>query len=242
MITSAELSGPCLGCMFFGTEIDEERSFDLLDRFRAAGGRLLDTANNYAFWVDGATGDESELLLGRWLSSRGARDDVLIASKIGARPQPDGTGYRGRSGLSAPAVREQVTGSLRRLGVDRLDLLYAHIDDRQTPLAETVAAFGALVDEGLVRAVACSNLTLPRLQEPHAVSDHTSVARYVATQMRFTYLTARPDADFKVQELLTDDLADYAAEQGMTVFAYSTLLAGAYGRDDRPLPDEYRHA
>ena len=91
-------------------------------------------------------------------------------------------------------------------------------------------------------AVACSNLSLPRLREAHGISVANGLARYAAMQMRATYLTAAPDADFGRQVPLDDDLARYAATQDMTVFGYSSLLRGTYSRADRPVPEEYQHA
>jgi len=227
--------------MYFGTTVGERHAFALLDRYVEAGGRLIDTANNYAFWADGGTGDESETVLGKWLRSRGHRDEISLATKVGARPRPGGHSLDDAVGLSAAAVRDQVEASLRRLGVDQLDLLYAHIDDTQTPLEQTLAAFDDLVGDGLVRAVACSNLTLPRLREAHDISERDGLARYEATQLRATYLSTEPDADIAPQVLLDDDLARYAAAQDMAVFGYSPLLGGAYVRADRPVPPEYQH-
>ena len=236
------VSRSCLGCMFFGTRVDRDQSFRLLDGYVAAGGRWLDTANNYAAWLDGATGDESELLLRDWLASRPVPEDLLVATKVGARPSPDGSGFDGRLGLSAGAVRPQVEGSLRRLGVERIGLLYAHIDDRTVPLAETLGAFDELVREGLVGALACSNYTQDRLAEALGVSRREALAVYQVTQMRATYLTPAPDADFGIQVPLDDALRTFAAANSVVVAAYSALLTGAYTRPDRPVPPEYRHA
>jgi len=94
----------CLGCMFFGTRVPEGRAVAILDRFIERGGRFLDTADNYAAWLPDGTGDESELLLGRWLAARGHRDQLTIATKVGARPA-DG---RAREGLSRSAVAAAV--------------------------------------------------------------------------------------------------------------------------------------
>ena len=84
-----EVSQWALGGRFFGTRVDRKQSFRRLDAYLDAGGRWLDTANNYAAWLDGATGDESELLLRDWFAARALPDDLLVATKIGARPAPD---------------------------------------------------------------------------------------------------------------------------------------------------------
>jgi aryl-alcohol dehydrogenase-like predicted oxidoreductase len=230
-----------LGCMFFGTRVPQEQAFGLLDRYVEAGGRWLDTANNYAAWEPGGSGDESEELLGRWLAVRGIRDDIVLATKVGARARPGEAGPRAALGLSAPAIREQVDGCLRRLAVQRIDLMHAHIDDRTVPLAETLGALDELVRDGKVRAIACSNLTVERLGAALAISAAAGQVGYSAIQLRATYLTARPDADFGRQVPIAAGHLDLATEHGMLVTGYSALLAGAYDNPDRPIPPQYRH-
>ena len=146
-----EVSALCLGCMFFGTRVDEETSMQLLDRYLAAGGSFLDTANNYAFWVEGGGGGESEMLWGRWMRRRGNRDQLFLATKVGGMPGED---------LSRAAITAAVEGSLRRLGTDRIDLYYAHIDHRTVALEETLDAFGERVTAGKVRYIGAA--TTPR--------------------------------------------------------------------------------
>lgn len=152
-----------VGTLPFGTTLDTPTSHRILDAALDAGATFLDTANNYAFWVDGATGDESESTLGGWFAARrGARDRVTLASKIGARPRPSGRSFADALGLRAAAVRAQVDASLARLRTDRLDVLYAHVDDSSVPLEETVGALQAEVRRGTARIIGCSNLTAPR--------------------------------------------------------------------------------
>jgi aryl-alcohol dehydrogenase-like predicted oxidoreductase len=152
---SASLS---LGTMRFGTATDEATSFAILDRYVEAGGTFIDTADNHAFWASGTQGGESEELLGRWRRSRGVGDEIVIATKLGARPLARGTSYIDNAeGLSAAVIRESAERSRHRLGLDRLDLLYAHIEDPAVPLAETVEAFAALVAEGTVGLLGVSN-------------------------------------------------------------------------------------
>src|SRR4051812_35215959 len=126
-----ETAGPfCLGCMNFGTRVPEDAAFAVLDRFLERGGRFVDTANNYAFWEPGGHGGESERLLGRWLASRGSRDDIVLATKAGANPTVPGTGLETAEGLAGPAIEQAIDASLQRLGTDHVDLYYAHVDDR----------------------------------------------------------------------------------------------------------------
>ena len=146
-----------LGTIPFGTSVDDSTSFDLLDRFVAGGGTRIDTANNYPFWVDGASGDESELALGRWLVSRRTRDRVVLGTKCGGRPT-NGRTLDSTEGLSAPAIRHAVEGSLRRLQTDSIDVYWAHVEDRSVPREETVGAFDELAAQGVVREVGASTL------------------------------------------------------------------------------------
>jgi aryl-alcohol dehydrogenase-like predicted oxidoreductase len=230
----------CLGAMYFGTLVDGPAAYALLDGYREAGGNFLDTANNYAFWVDGATGDESETLLGRWLADRSAREEMVLATKVGARPRSGGTSLADAQGLSAAAVAEQVEGSLRRLRTDRIDLLYTHVHDAGTPVEETLRALTDLVAAGKVREIGASNLTLTRLAEAMDTSQRYGLAGYRALQQRYSFLAPHPTADFTPQVLLDDPLRVFCADHAILPLAYSALLGGAYTREDRPLPPEYR--
>jgi aryl-alcohol dehydrogenase-like predicted oxidoreductase len=224
--SGASVSALCLGTMFFGTTVDEETSFAVLDRYYDAGGRFFDTANNYAVWVDGGEGGESEALLGRWMRERGNRDDIFLATKVG--------GWHDE-GLGAAAIARGIEGSLERLGTDRVDLYYAHVEDRSVPLEETVDAFGDLVAAGKVRHVGCSNHPAWRIERARSLDG----TRYCCVQQRHSYLRPRPGADFGRQLPAGEELLDYCASEGVGLLAYSVLLGGAYTRDDRPLPEPY---
>ncbi|MFE9560245.1 aldo/keto reductase [Streptomyces sp. NPDC006487] len=236
------VSALCLGTLPFGTRIDEQRAIGLLDRFTERGGTFIDTANCYSFWLDGANGDESELVIGRWLAARGNRDEVVLASKVGARPTGPGEWPGTAEGLSAAAVRAGVEGSLKRLGTDRLDVLYAHMEDRRPALAETVAAFGGLVAEGTVDVLGVSNQVTWRIDRARALARRQGVAGYGCVQQQYTYLRPRPGATFGSCEHATPELLDYVrSEPGVTLLAYTSLLAGAYTDPAKPLPSAFDH-
>lgn len=236
-IGSLDVPPMALGTMYFGTQVPREAAMSCLDVAHEVGARFWDTANNYAFWA-GGIGDESEATIGAWLRSRGpsARGEVTIATKIGARPATPGAGLEDVLGLSRAAIRPQVLDSLRRLGTDRVDVLYAHVDDRAVPLAETLGALGELVDEGLVGEIAASNLAPERVRETAATP---APVRYTALQQRFSYLVPRPGADLGPHVLLDDDTEEACAAAELTMTGYAPLLSGAYTRTDRPLPDGY---
>jgi aryl-alcohol dehydrogenase-like predicted oxidoreductase len=233
----------CLGTIPFGNRTDEQTAFALLDRFHEAGGTFVDTANNYDQWADGAAGGESEQVIGRWLRSRGLREGMVVATKVGALStrKPGDPAMEHWEGLSASAIRAGVEGSLRRLGVERIDLYYAHWDDRAPDLEETVQAFGGLVREGLVAAIGCSNTPVWRIERARALARAAGIPGYTCVQQLHTYLWPRPD---RAQgSVITGELIDYArSEPDLTLLGYKPLLRGGYTRPDRrPFELGYEH-
>src|SRR6185295_7013212 len=148
-----------LGGNVFGWTAKGEEAFAILDRFAEAGGVMIDTADVYSAWVPGHKGGESESLIGEWLKRRGGAKGIAIATKVGMLPMP------GDPELTPPRTAAAAEASLRRLGVEAIDLYYAHQDDAKTPLAETLAGFDALVRAGKVRALGASNYSAERLAE-----------------------------------------------------------------------------
>jgi aryl-alcohol dehydrogenase-like predicted oxidoreductase len=246
MMRRTTLSALCLGAMWFGTRTDEATAFAILDRFVEAGGSVIDTSDNYAFWAENGAGGESEAVLGRWLADRGARDQVVISTKVGAQPTVPGTSYReSAEGLSASAIRSAVDGSLRRLGTDRIDVYWAHIEDRTVPIEETVDAFASLVEEGTVGVVGASNHALWKVERARAVARAQSRPGYTCLQLRHSYVRPRLDVtrpDDHVFGNVDAETLDYVrSEPDMSLWAYSPLLNGTYARPDRPLHPVYDH-
>jgi aryl-alcohol dehydrogenase-like predicted oxidoreductase len=167
----------CLGTNPFGWTADEQESFAVLDAYVAAGGNFIDTADVYSAWVDGHKGGESETVIGRWFASRGSRDEVVIATKIGA----DG-------GLGAENVAASVDGCLTRLGIDHIDLLYAHYDDANTPLAESLRALDGVIRAGKARYIAASNYEPTRLEQALEISEREGLASFVALEPHYNLL------------------------------------------------------
>ncbi|WP_405796775.1 aldo/keto reductase [Streptomyces sp. NBC_01506] len=237
-------SALCLGTLPFGSTVDEKTSFAILDRFTEAGGNLIDTANSYVFWLPGSTSDESETTVGRWLASRGLRDDVLISTKAGARPTVPGTGLETAEGLSAGAISRAAAGSLRRLGIERIDLYWTHIEDRSVPLEETLGTLHELVKGGQVSVIGASNHTAWRTAQARDLSRANGWAAYTCVQQRQSYLQPRFDIGLpeSAHRHVTPELLDYVrSEPDLTLMAYSALISGAYTRTDKPLPPAYDH-
>lgn len=247
--TRREVSVLSLGAMTFGTTVDEATSYAILDRFVEAGGTFIDTSNNYAFWVNGTQGGESEELVGRWLKSRGIGDEITIATKLGARPNQPTSGFSlDVEGLSAKVVRESSERSRERLGIEKIHLLYAHIMDEHTPLEETVQGFADVVADGVAGLLGASNHWAWRVERARALAAAAGVPGYEVLQHHHTYLRQRmdvpslrsPDGN---QGLVSGDLLSYLrANPELTQVSYSPLISGAYVRDDKPLGPGFDHA
>lgn len=236
-----------LGAMTFGTRVDDEASFALLDRFVERGGEWIDTADCYAFWesADGR-GGSSEAVLGRWLAARpGMRSRVRLSTKLGAEPLWAGSWPEHRAGLSRRAVHEAFRGSLARLGVDAVDLLWIHQEDRQTPIEETVDALHELVARGEVRRVGASNHPAWRVERARRHAIAVGALPIDALQLNATYLRARPGARpagvVHPFGLLSDEQRDIAREHRMEIWAYSPLLGGAYDDPAKTIDPVYDH-
>lgn len=197
-----------LGGNVFGWTADRDASFAVLDAFAAGGGNFIDTADAYSAWVPGNSGGESETILGEWLASR-RPEGLVVATKVSQHPQ-----FRG---LSAGNIRRAAEASLDRLGVDAIDLYYAHFDDETVPLEETVAAFGQLVADGLVRYVGVSNYSAERIREWIGIAQASGVALPVAVQPHYN-LVHRNDVE--------ETIIPVAAEFDLGLVPYYALASG----------------
>jgi aryl-alcohol dehydrogenase (NADP+) len=197
-----------LGGNVFGWTADRDTSFAVLDAFVAGGGDFVDTADSYSAWVPGNSGGESETIIGEWLASR-KPENVVVATKVSQHPD-----FRGLSGAN---VRKAAEASLARLGVDAIDLYYAHFDDETVPLEETVAAFGQLVTDGLVRHVAVSNYSAARIREWIEIAQRTGVALPVAVPPHYN-LVHRNEVE--------ETVIPVAEEFGLGLVPYYSLASG----------------
>ena len=231
--TGASVSAVCLGTDYYGSRTSPSLAFELLDEFAEAGGSMIDTANLYACFVPGFVGGESESVIGSWMAERANRSQMFVATKV-AGPYQDVP-----RGLRAADIERECEKSLRRLRSDVIDLYYAHVDDRDTPLEEIVAAFDRLVTAGKVRFTGLSNWHTWRVAEARLLSEVRGWCKPAALEFRYSYLRPAPGADFGDQVAADDQLLDYARANRLTLVAYSILLNGAYNRPDRTFPPEY---
>ncbi|MDQ1124532.1 aldo/keto reductase [Microbacterium trichothecenolyticum] len=197
-----------LGGNVFGWTADRETSFAVLDAFHDGGGNFIDTADGYSAWAPGNSGGESETLIGEWLASR-KPSNLVIATKVSTHPD-----FRG---LSASNVRAAAEASLQRLGVDAIDLYYAHFDDADTPLEETVAAFADLVTDGLVRYVAVSNYTAERIRAWISLAEASGADLPVAIQPHYN-LVHRDEVEAEIVPV--------AEQYSMSLVPYYALASG----------------
>jgi aryl-alcohol dehydrogenase-like predicted oxidoreductase len=199
----------CLGGNVFGRSAETQQSYEVLDAYVAAGGNFIDTANIYA-------GGASEEIIGRWMASRGNRDAIVLATKVGM-------GQDG--GLSPAQVARGAEESLRRLQTDRIDLYYAHKDDPDTPLEQTLSAFDALVRQGKARHIAASNYGAQRLAQALDISEREGLARYLALQPHYNLI---------VRDEYEGPLQDLCQARGLPSLPYFSLAQGFLTGKYRP--------
>lgn len=233
--TDLKVSQMGLGCLYFGARDSKKKSFRRMDQYLAAGGNFLDTANMYSHWISDETkGGESEKMIGKWLNERNNRSDVIIASKVGF-PYP-GTEY----GTSKEQIKEEFHKTLKRLGTDYLDLYYAHTDDFNTPMEETLEAFNELITEGKLRAIGASNFKAWRLERARQIAKKNHWQSYSCIQQRYSYLRPKRGWDFGDQIAANQDLFEYVKDTGISLVAYSPLLQGAYTNPDKEFKEQYQ--
>jgi len=199
----------------FGWTIDEQSSFAVLDAYFAAGGNFIDTADTYGRRGPDGTG-ASERIIGRWISARGNREQLVIATKVGMSPE--------LPGLSRETIRRGCEASLQRLGIDRIDLYYAHQDDPATALQETLGAFAELLDADKVRHVGASNYSAERLQEAIELGRGPGMASFVALQPHYNLM----ERDYE------HSLAPLCERHGLACVPYFGLARGFLTGKYRP--------
>ena len=210
----------CLGGNVFGWSANTAESHDVLNRYADNGGNFIDTADMYSEWKDGNVGGESETIIGEWMRSRSNRNDVVIATKVGQSSR--------RPGLSAHNIHQSIDESLQRLGTDYVDIYYAHFDDLETPLTETLSAFHDLVVAGKVRYLGASNYTGERLAEALKISRELGISEYVVVQPLFNVIE-RSEYEGALQNLCVAEniacLPYYSVARGLLTGKYTRALS-----------------
>jgi aryl-alcohol dehydrogenase-like predicted oxidoreductase len=206
----------CLGGNVFGYSADKESSEAVLSFYADNGGNFIDTADMYSQWAPGHIGGESETIIGNWMKKRGNRSQMVVATKVSKLDT--------RPGLKAENIVAACDDSLRRLQTDYIDLYYAHQDDPNTPIEETLSTFDSLIKSGKVRYIAASNFTAARLQESLDISKKLGLASYVACQDQYNLM----DRDFE------KTLRDTVDKNGLSEIPFYGLARGFLSGKYRP--------
>ncbi len=204
-----EVKPLAFGGNVFGWSADEATSFALLDAFVGAGLNLVDTADMYSSWVKGNEGGESEAIIGRWLRRSRKRDDVVIATKVAK--------WDRHRGLAPKTIQASADDSLKRLGVERIDLYQAHEEDPSVPIEETLGAFSRLIEQGKVRAIGASNYSAASLAAALETSAKHGLPRYETLQPEYN-LHDRAGYEAALEPLVR--------EHGVGVISYYSLASG----------------
>ncbi|MFA6112782.1 MAG: aldo/keto reductase [Sphingomonas sp.] len=209
--TDLHIAPLVLGGNVFGWTADKATSFAVLDAFVAAGGTMIDTADVYSAWVPGHQGGESESVIGEWLRSSGKRDKVHIATKVGMLPGEGG------EKLAPARIAAAAEASLKRLGVEQIDLYFAHQDDDAVAQEDALAAFARLIDAGKIRALGASNFHAGRLKSASDAARAHGLPHYQVLQ---------PEYNLVSRHKFEGELQDYCVVHDIGVVPYYGLASG----------------
>ena len=210
--TDLEITPIIFGGNVFGWTLNEEESFRILDAFIARGFNAIDTANNYSYWVPGNVGTESERIIGNWIKSRGNRDKIILATKVGGRNL-----IQDKPNTTKSHILKEVEESLLRLNTDYIDLYQTHYDDTKTPVEESLSAYNQLVKEGKVRYIGASNFSSERLIESLEKSDLFNLP---------AYKTLQPEYNLYDRQSFEEFLQPVAEKFKLGVIPYYSLASG----------------
>ncbi|WP_298776671.1 aldo/keto reductase [uncultured Empedobacter sp.] len=210
--TDLEIEPIFFGGNVFGWTLNEEESFRILDAFIDRGFNAIDTANNYSYWVPGNVGTESEKIIGNWLKSRGGRDQLVLATKVGGRNM-----IQDKPNTTKAHILKEVEESLSRLQTDYIDLYQTHYDDINTPVEETLSAYNKLVKEGKVRFIGASNFSSERLGESLDKSELYNLPHYK---------TLQPEYNLYDRQHFEEFLQPIAEKYNLAVIPYYSLASG----------------
>ena len=212
--TGLQIMPLVFGGNVFGWTIDEAQSFAVLDAFVDHGFNAIDTADCYSAWAPGNKGGESETIIGKWLKARpGMREKVVIFTKVGSvtgRPHP--------GGLTEAHILPGCDASLARLGIDEIDLYFAHWPDPQgTSYQETLGAFDKLQKAGKVRAIGASNVDAAQLSEALKVARENGLPAYQVLE---------PEYNLHDRASFEGALQDLCIREDIGVVTYYSLASG----------------
>lgn len=208
--TELEIAPINFGGNVFGWTLDEKQSFEILNAFTDAGFNFIDTANTYAWWLNGI-GGQSETIIGKWMKERGNRDEIVLATKTGSETKDH------PKDISRQHILKSIDESLQRLQTDYIDIYYTHFDDEKTPVEETLEAYDEIIKAGKVRYIAASNVSPERLKASFDAAEKNNLPKYVALQ---------PHYNLVERDGFEKDYADLVNEYNLSVFPYWALASG----------------
>lgn len=208
--TDLEIAPIVFGGNVFGWTADEKTSFKLMDQFTGEGFNFIDSANVYSRWVRGHKGGESETVIGKWHKKNNSRNKIIIASKVGMNM---GEGKC----LKKEYIIKEAEQSLKRLQTDHIDLYYAHINDPNTPIEETLEAFEQLIKEGKARYIGGSNYPKKELEAALKASEDNNLPKFRVYQTEFN-LYDREEFETEYEKL--------CKENSLAVVSYFSLANG----------------
>ncbi|WP_413533668.1 aldo/keto reductase [Empedobacter brevis] len=210
--TDLQIKPIFFGGNVFGWTLNEEESFKILDAFLDRGFNAIDTSNNYSHWVPGNVGTESEKIIGNWLKSRGKRDQIVLATKVGGRNI-----VQDKPNTTKAHILKEIDDSLTRLQTDYIDLYQTHYDDVNTPVEETLSAYNQLIKEGKVRFIGASNFSSERLIESLEKSNLYNLPQYK---------TLQPEYNLYDRQHFEEFLQPVAEKYNLAVIPYYSLASG----------------
>ncbi len=229
--TGTKVSKVVLGTMQFGWRVDEEKSFEIMDRAIELGINCFDTADIYTSWADNSFAGNTEQIIGRWMKDRGTRDDLVLATKLRGNMSDD----INDRGLSRRHVNQAITGSLERLQTEWVDLYQIHSFDPDTPIEETLHAMNLLIEDGIVNYLGASNVQPWHFMEALWMADKYGYQRFD---------TLQPVYNLARRMLVEHEFEKIVRKYRIGVIPYSPLaggfLTGKYRRDAE-LPETPRN-
>ena len=224
--TSLELSNICLGAGSFGTGLNEDGTFEILDAFSEAGGNFIDTANIYGKWAEDKI-NHSEIAIGKWIKSRNAYDKMIIATKGGHYnlDTPD------LPRLSKQDIQTDLEESLRTLELDCIDFYWLHRDDESKPVEEIIDIMQGFVTEGKIRYYGASNYRLSRMKAAEAYSRSNNYQGFSAISNRWSLASVNPEVKANSDPTLADmtkDFYQWHKESKMPAVPYSATASGFF--------------
>ncbi len=229
--TGTKISKLILGTMQFGWRVSEEESFQVMDKALELGINCFDTADIYSSWGENSYPGKSEEIIGKWMKDRGVRDEIVLATKLLGKMSED----INDKGLSRRHVRQAISGSLKRLQTDWIDLYQIHSFDVDTPIEETLHALNVLIDNGEVNYIGASNIQPWKFIESLWRSESLGLQRFE---------TFQPPYNLARRYLVEHSFVDIHQKYNIGIIPYSPLgggfLTGRYKKGE-VLPDTPRN-